>query len=94
MSNGENFSYKNILKEISEVSLRGISESKNTKLLNSNHNAIEIKDLIEIQGRQDYFKLRIIWSRYIILWVSLLMFFTIGLTLAIGLEYLNYDTLE
>ena len=44
-----------------------------------------------VQGRKNFFALRQTWSTAIIWWISLLIFFNVALTLAVGTGSLNFD---
>jgi len=48
-------------------------------------------EMIELQGRKDFFRLRKNWSRMINIWISTFILFHSGVALAVGLGHLNYE---
>lgn len=49
------------------------------------------KELVEINGREKFFKLRSKWSWCIITWISTLIFFHIAITFLLGMNILDYQ---
>jgi uncharacterized integral membrane protein len=47
---------------------------------------------IELEGRADFFKLRGLWSKVIIVWISAFIIFHMLLTLSIGKAWLDFTT--
>jgi len=47
-----------------------------------------------VRGRQSYFNLRNVWSAFIILWITGLILFNCGITVAVGLGILDYVKYE
>lgn len=45
---------------------------------------------VEVGGRSRYFDLRDTWSRWIIGWITFLIVFNAGVTVAVGFEWLDY----
>ncbi len=50
------------------------------------------REAVEIEGRQKFFRLRARWSWALLIWISLLILFNCGLAIAVGAEWLNFDT--
>ena len=46
---------------------------------------------IELHARDQFLKLRGIWSAWLIAWISFLLAFHIGLAIAVGRSILNYE---
>ncbi len=44
---------------------------------------------IELDGRSQFFALRGLWSGWLIGWITVLLLFEIGLTIAVGAGWLN-----
>lgn len=49
---------------------------------------------VELDGRRRFFDLRGTWSSWIIGWVTVLILFNIGITIAVGLKGLDYTNYE
>lgn len=48
------------------------------------------KERTEIEGREEFFKLRNIWSWFILIWISALIAFNSLLTILVGSKCLNF----
>lgn len=49
------------------------------------------KEQVELDGRKKFFKLRGVWSNWIIGWITALIAFNIVLTVLVGLGCLNFE---
>src|SRR6266849_1506039 len=45
---------------------------------------------IELDGREQFFELRGLWSFWLILWISFILLFQTGITIAVGAGILNF----
>lgn len=48
------------------------------------------RERVELDGRRDFFRLRRNWSRGILFWITLLIFFNMGITAGVGLGFLSF----
>lgn len=56
--------------------------------------AIGSAEAVEIDGRQKFFKMRGTWSCWIIAWITFLILFNAGLTVAVGLKGVDYANMQ
>ena len=49
------------------------------------------KELVELEGKKEFFRLRTLWSTWIITWISFLIIVNVILTIAVGDGHLNYE---
>jgi|GEM_PF-1808764 len=52
------------------------------------------RELIELQGRKQFFDLRGLWSWWLIAWITGLLIFHVLLTVSIGLKKLDFETYQ
>ena len=49
---------------------------------------------MEVDGRREFFRMRRIWSGFIIFWISTLILLSAGITLGVGLKWIDYSRMQ
>lgn len=50
-----------------------------------------LAEKVELEGRKNFFQLRSKWSSAIMGWIFILIIFNIGLTISVGVGWLDFD---